>query len=75
MLVKMSKLLPLLLTLSVIVTNSVRGNTPKGSIPLDSLTFDKMLRHFKVSLVKIDVPFPYGDKQVIEQCSGAQLFL
>ena len=64
MAMKMNKLCPLLLTLSVIVVNSVHGNTPKGSIPLDSLTFDKILRHFKVSLVKIDVPFPYGDKQV-----------
>jgi endoplasmic reticulum protein 29 len=38
-------------------------NNCKGCIALDTLTFDKMLKRFRVSLVKFDVAFPYGDKQ------------
>ena len=34
----------------------------KGCTPLDVLTFDKMLRHFRVCVVKFDVAYPYGDK-------------
>ena len=34
----------------------------KGCTPLDSLSFDKLLSKFKVSLVKFDVAYPYGDK-------------
>ena len=41
------------------------GNNCLGCTQLDSLTLDKMLNHFRVSLVKIDVPYPYGKKQVI----------
>ena len=28
----------------------------------DSLSFDKLLKKFKVSIVKFDVAYPYGDK-------------
>jgi len=34
----------------------------KGCTPLDSLSFDKLLKKFKVSIVKFDVAYPYGDK-------------
>ena len=34
----------------------------KGCTPLDALSFDKLLSKFKVSLVKFDVAYPYGDK-------------
>jgi len=34
----------------------------KGCTPLDSLSFDKLLNKFKVSLIKFDVAYPYGDK-------------
>jgi len=33
-----------------------------GCVPLDKLTFDKVLSKFDVSLVKFDVAYPYGDK-------------
>jgi hypothetical protein len=57
--------------LILVVTTAVEyvlGNNCKGCTALDSLTFDKMINHFRVSLVKIDVPYPYGDKQV-RNCS------
>ena len=34
----------------------------KGCTPLDTLSFDKLLSKFKVSVVKFDVAYPYGDK-------------
>ena len=34
----------------------------KGCTPLDNLSFDKLLSKFKVSIVKFDVAYPYGDK-------------
>ena len=34
----------------------------KGCTPLDTLSFDKLLSKFKVSIVKFDVAYPYGDK-------------
>ena len=34
----------------------------KGCTPLDSLSFDKLLNKFKVSVIKFDVAYPYGDK-------------
>ena len=34
----------------------------KGCTPLDSHSFDKLLNKFKVSVIKFDVAYPYGDK-------------
>ncbi len=34
----------------------------KGCTPLDNLSFDKLVNKFKVSMVKFDVAYPYGDK-------------
>ncbi|XP_050436417.1 endoplasmic reticulum resident protein 29 [Adelges cooleyi] len=39
----------------------VAGDT-KGIVSLDSFTFDKILSKFKVSLIKFDVAYPYGEK-------------
>ncbi len=58
-----TKFILLILIVTTLVEN-VLGNNCKGCTALDSLTFDKMINHFRVSLVKIDVPYPYGDKQV-----------
>lgn len=34
----------------------------KGCTPLDGLSFDKLINKFKVSVIKFDVAYPYGDK-------------
>ncbi|KAF7996401.1 hypothetical protein HCN44_002033 [Aphidius gifuensis] len=34
----------------------------KGCVPLDGLSFDKVIKKFKYSVVKFDVAFPYGEK-------------
>ncbi|KAI1293707.1 Endoplasmic reticulum resident protein 29 [Halotydeus destructor] len=34
----------------------------RGAVQLDALNFDKVVPKFKASLVKFDVPYPYGDK-------------
>ncbi|XP_025409286.1 endoplasmic reticulum resident protein 29 [Sipha flava] len=46
----------------------------KGVVSLDSLTFDKVLSKFKVSIVKFDVAYPYGDKheEFVKLGSGYQ---
>ena len=41
----------------------VAATNCKGCTPLDVLSFDKIVDKFQASLVKFDVPFPYGDKQ------------
>jgi len=49
----------LCLSLSPVPVHSL---STQGSVRLDSITFDKLLSKFKISLVKFDTPFPYGDK-------------
>ena len=41
---------------------SVLSANCAGCVPLDVLSFDKVLKKFPVSLVKFDVAYPYGDK-------------
>lgn len=36
-----------------------------GCVELDEISFDKMIGHFKYSLVKFDIAFPYGPKHEI----------
>lgn len=55
----MLKFFALVLTLSFGIATATNC---KGCTPLDTLTFDKMLKHFRVSLVKFDVAYPYGEK-------------
>lgn len=33
-----------------------------GCVELDKLTFDKIVKRFRYTLVKFDVAFPYGEK-------------
>ena len=33
----------------------------RGSLPLDSLTFDKIIRKTKYTLIKFDTAYPFGD--------------
>ena len=33
----------------------------RGSIPLDSLTFEKIIKKTKYTLVKFDTAYPFGD--------------
>lgn len=34
----------------------------KGCIELDEYNFDKVIKHFPITLVKFDIAFPYGEK-------------
>ena len=45
-----------------LLTENVFGIMVRGSLPLDSLTFDKITTAFKYTLVKFDTAYPYGDK-------------
>ncbi len=49
------------LVLLLLATPSAAINC-KGCTPLDTLTFDKMIRSFPYSLIKFDTAYPYGDK-------------
>lgn len=49
----------LLMTLLPLASEAINC---KGCTPLDTMTFDKMLEAFPVSLIKFDTAYPYGDK-------------
>ena len=51
----------LLVSLIFLLPNCL-GMNCKGCTPLDMYSFDKLLSKFKVSIVKFDVAYPYGDK-------------
>ncbi|XP_059052125.1 endoplasmic reticulum resident protein 29 [Achroia grisella] len=38
------------------------SNAAIGSVGLDEISFDKVIKKFEATLVKFDVAFPYGDK-------------
>lgn len=38
------------------------SNTCKGCTDLDELTFEKLLKRFKVTIIKFDIAYPYGDQ-------------
>jgi len=52
-------LLVYILAFSIVPTLAINC---KGCTPLDTASFDKLLSKFKVSVVKFDVAYPYGDK-------------
>lgn len=55
--------LPLLLfSVVLIISFSYSASSTSGSVELDEISFDKILKKFQVSLVKFDVAFPFGDK-------------
>eukprot|EP00051_Salpingoeca_urceolata_P005462 m.73401 g.73401 ORF g.73401 m.73401 type:complete len:251 (+) comp14346_c0_seq1:2708-3460(+) len=52
----------------------------KGSLPLDSLTFDKIIDGSRTVLVKFDKQYPYGDKEdqykaFAEEVAGSKLLV
>lgn len=51
-----------LATLAFALVSQSNAINCKGCTPLDSLSFDKLINKFKVSVVKFDVAYPYGDK-------------
>lgn len=62
------------------LVSTVVSSTTKGSVPLLTSTFDKIVPKFKVSLVKFDVTYPYGDKhdefvKVAEESQNTHDFL
>lgn len=38
------------------------SNTCKGCTDLDELTFEKLVKRFRVTIVKFDIAYPYGDQ-------------
>ena len=55
------KCLYFLVVLGIIFPSAVL--TTKGVLPLDSLTFDKVIKKHKVVLVKFDKQYAYGEKE------------
>jgi len=59
----MSKFIFLLFLLCfVIIYSPCDALNCEGCVPLDVLSFDKVISKFPVSLVKFDIAYPYGDK-------------
>lgn len=56
----MDKIFLVLCTFAVIFGRA--RATCTGCVSLDTLTFDKVIENFKFSIVKFDVPYPYGPK-------------
>lgn len=52
----------LFLLTSLLTIKNLQALTVRGAIQLDSLTFDKTIRHYDYTLVKFDTAYPYGDQ-------------
>eukprot|EP00095_Tigriopus_kingsejongensis_P006876 maker-scaffold605_size125465-snap-gene-0.32 protein:Tk06876 transcript:maker-scaffold605_size125465-snap-gene-0.32-mRNA-1 annotation:"endoplasmic reticulum protein erp29" len=77
-----SRLISLLCcTLMLLVDQGALAINCKGCTPLDTMTFDKMIETFPVSIIKFDVAYPYGDKHdefakvALEGSEISQLFV
>jgi len=61
--------------LTIILYPSTEAVDCKGCVDLDSTSFEKVVSKFKVSVVKFDVAYPYGDKhEQYEKLSEALAF-
>jgi len=51
------------LTFLIVICAGPTAAQTKGAITLDSLTFDKVIQRFPVTLVKFDKPYAHGEQQ------------